>query len=237
MLPKIQNQTMGSTLKKETVAANIISDSHTKGMLAKTSNINYKPYKSAFCPRNPHSPFGDFPSTHLKMEKYPKPVPKPVFEDSIAALAISNLCFLFLESLLKYFQISDKVEGKKVGTGGAACTMNARKTLPTPPQQISGAFSKRPIPVSEFRRFYDRGDLPVKVGHTGSINKLVWEKKVETLDYHHYLPIFFDGLREKMYPYNFLSLMGTFELLETGPEDKIFYCIPQLIIPIKSRPF
>ena len=89
MLPKLQNQSPSMTLKKENVAANIISDSHIKGMLAKTANLNYKPYKSQFCPRNPHSPFGDFPTTHLKMEKYPKPVPKPIFEDSIAALAIS----------------------------------------------------------------------------------------------------------------------------------------------------
>lgn len=144
---------------------------------------------------------------------------------------------VFVSILKNGWILVDKVEGKKVGTGGAACTLNSKKTMPVPPMQISGAFAKRTIPVSEFRRFYDRGDLPVKVGHTGSINKLVWEKKVETLDYHHYLPIFFDGLREKMYPYNFLSLMGTFELLETGPEDKIFYCIPQLIIPIKSKPF
>ena len=33
------------------------------------------------------------------------------------------------------------------------------------------------------------------------------------LDYHHYLPIFFDGLREQFDPYRFLSLMGVNEML------------------------
>ena len=58
------------------------------------------------------------------------------------------------------------MEGKKKGNGGAACTLNVKRTFPTPPKQISGAFSKRSIPISEFGRFYDRGDLPVKVGHS-----------------------------------------------------------------------
>jgi hypothetical protein len=29
---------------------------------------------------------------------------------------------------------------------------------------------------------------------------------IEKLDYHHYLPIFFDGLREKEEPYRFLAV-------------------------------
>lgn len=56
---------------------------------------------------------------------------------------------------------------------------------------------------------------------------------MEELDYHHYLPIFFDGIREKADPYRFLSIMGTNELLERGGQ-KILPVIPQLIIPIKT---
>lgn len=58
-----------------------------------------------------------------------------------------------------------------------------------------GAYSKRNIPLSEFRRYYDRGDLPIKVDHQGSVNRIIWKIAPEQLDYHHYLPIFFDGLR------------------------------------------
>jgi len=39
------------------------------------------------------------------------------------------------------------------------------------------------------------------------------------------LPIFFDGLREKIDPYRFLSIMGTNDLLERG-ENKILPVIP-----------
>ena len=39
---------------------------------------------------------------------------------------------------------------------------------------------------------------------------------IEKLDYHHYLPIFFDGLREKEEPYRFLAVEGVFNMLEHG---------------------
>merc|ERR1711871_1671448 len=55
----------------------------------------------------------------------------------------------------------------------------------------------------------------------------------ELLDYHHYLPIFFDGLREREEPYRFLAIEGTFNLLAKGG-SKILPVIPQLIIPVKT---
>ena len=85
-----------------------------------------------------------------------------------------------------------------------------------------------------FSRFYDRGDLPLRVDHKGSTAKAYWKYPPEQLDYHHYLPLFFDGLREKMDPYRSLSIMGTSDLLDVGRE-KILPVIPQLIIPIKSK--
>jgi hypothetical protein len=63
--------------------------------------------------------------------------------------------------------------------------------------------------------------------------KLVWKVSVESLDYHHYLPIFFDGAREKFDPYRSFAILGTYDLLEKGG-NKILPVIPQLIIPIKS---
>ena len=60
-----------------------------------------------------------------------------------------------------------------------------------------------------------------------------WKVEPELLDYHHYLPIFFDGLREREEPYRFLAIEGTFNLLAKGG-SKILPVIPQLIIPIKT---
>jgi hypothetical protein len=54
------------------------------------------------------------------------------------------------------------------------------------------------------------------------------------LDYHPYLPIFFEGIREKQDPYRFLAVQGVFDMLEKGGA-KVLPVIPQLIIPIKSK--
>ena len=91
----------------------------------------------------------------------------------------------------------------------------------------------RPIPSSEFRRFYDRGDLPIAIEH-GPQNKIYWKIEVLKLDYHHYLPIFMEGIREKQDPYRFLAVQGVFDLLDKGGA-KVLPVIPQLIIPIKSK--
>lgn len=83
-----------------------------------------------------------------------------------------------------------------------------------------------------FRVFYERGDLPVQIFH-GSIGKLSWKVEVEKLDYHHYLPIFFDGLREKEDPYRFMAVTGVYDMLDRG-EGKILPVVPQLVIPLKT---
>jgi len=103
---------------------------------------------------------------------------------------------------------------------------------PSPPK--SGAFKKRANPPNTaFRTFYDRGDLPIQVEHKGVKNVISWKVDVEKLDYHHYLPIFFDGIREKEDPYRFLAIKGVEDMLKHG-NSKILPVIPQLIIPIKT---
>ena len=57
--------------------------------------------------------------------------------------------------------------------------------------------------------------------------------EIEKLDYHHYLPLFFDGLCETEHPYEFFARQGVHDMLEHGG-NKILPVIPQLIIPIKS---
>ncbi|CAL8296865.1 unnamed protein product, partial [Arctogadus glacialis] len=56
---------------------------------------------------------------------------------------------------------------------------------------------------------------------------------LESLDYQHYLPLFFDGLSETNHPYEFLARLGVHEMLEHG-DGKILPVIPLLIIPIRN---
>jgi len=218
MLPKVSG--IASTLspkeniRTQNVASKLITEDYLRLMLSKNENINYKPWKNMFSPRNPHSPFGDFPKSYLS-KSLASPKMGPVQETSHA------------QTMIKGFSSIGN------GMGGRSATLNPKKENFLPPAQISGAFNKRTIVVSEFRRFYDRGDLPIKVDHQGSISKTEWKISPEQLDYHHYLPIFFDGLREKIDPYRFLAIMGTYEMLEAGG-TKILPVIPQLIIPIKT---
>ena len=88
-------------------------------------------------------------------------------------------------------------------------------------------------PNTELRRFYERGDLPIQVDHGGVANRLAWKVEIQKLDFHHYLPIFFDGLREVEFPYAFVAEQGVMDMLEAGAH-KVLPVIPQLIIPLKT---
>lgn len=64
-------------------------------------------------------------------------------------------------------------------------------------------------------------------------NRLAWKVEIQKLDFHHYLPIFFDGLREEEMPYAFVAEQGILDMLEAGAH-KVLPVIPQLIIPMKT---
>ncbi|RLN26581.1 hypothetical protein BBJ28_00012107 [Nothophytophthora sp. Chile5] len=96
------------------------------------------------------------------------------------------------------------------------------------------AFRERSNPPdTSFRRFYERGDLPIQIDHGGVRNMVAWKVDITKLDFHHYLPIFFDGLREVEEPYAFLSEQGIKDML-INASAKVLPVIPQLIIPVKS---
>jgi len=86
---------------------------------------------------------------------------------------------------------------------------------------------------TEFRRFYDRGDIPVRLVHTTFKNAISWSVDPAVLDYQHYLPLFFDGLREKEEPYRFFARKGTWELLKHGG-TRVLQVIPQVVVPLKK---
>jgi hypothetical protein len=60
------------------------------------------------------------------------------------------------------------------GNGGKSTSLNIPKAQPLPQKPRAGAMNPRKIPVSEFRLFYDRGDLPVTIEH-GPQNKINWK--------------------------------------------------------------
>lgn len=197
-------------------AQNLATEDHLRKMLSKTGGPSYESGQK-YLPKNNHSPFGDFPSkdfviptrkiqTEFKMD--------PAHENSYAANA------------------PNRFVKKGNGSGGKTSSLNKGNDIPLVAPPRAGAYNKRVIPPSEFRRFYDRGDMPIAVSHGGT-NKIVWKVAVDQLDYHHYLPIFFDGLREKTDPYRFLAIQGVFDMLEHGG-NKVLPVIPQLIIPVKT---
>lgn len=182
----------------------------------------------AFLPKSSESPFGEFPQGYTK--------PKQDKTATLMASQKKNANILELRNHSPTLTSRNTMEWKtrKSGNGGASSSLLEGKKPPEAQKPIAGALARRAIPPTQFRKFYDRGDLPISIEHQGTGNVLHWKVSAEKLDYHHYLPIFFDGLREKEEPYRFMSVQGTFDLLEKG-KSKIVNCIPQLIIPIKSK--
>lgn len=106
-----------------------------------------------------------------------------------------------------------------------------KKNAGAPPS--AGAFKQREANPTNFRRFYERGDFPIALEHDTKGNKIAWKVEIEKLDYHHYLPLFFDGLCETGHPHEFFARQGVHDMLEHGGQ-KILPVIPQLIMPIKN---
>ncbi|XP_046827700.1 parkin coregulated gene protein homolog [Vespa velutina] len=90
----------------------------------------------------------------------------------------------------------------------------------------------RPKP-SAFRKFYERGIFPISLEKEGSGWKINWKVDILNLDFHYYLPLFFDGLTEEEQPYKFVVEQGISDMLDHGG-PKILPVLPQLIIPIKN---
>lgn len=174
-------------------------------------------------PKGQESPFGDFPAD------YTRPTPR----NQISSLKSLGAC------IMRTPRVSDEPSPrpaqlkKGTGKGGSMSSKSPRLETPRAEPPRAGAFERRAIAPSEFRRSYDRGDLPIQITHCGTSNKITWKVDIEKLDYHHYLPIFFDGIREKEDPYRFLSIEGSNNMLEKGG-SKILPVVPQLIIPIKT---
>ena len=101
------------------------------------------------------------------------------------------------------------------------------------PAPSAGAFKARPSEKTSFKKCYDRGDFPIALEHDTKGNKIAWKVEIERLDYHHYLPLFFEGLSDTSHPCEFFARQGVHDMLEHGG-NKVLPVIPQLIIPVKK---
>uniref|UniRef100_A0A8D0L856 Parkin coregulated n=1 Tax=Sphenodon punctatus TaxID=8508 RepID=A0A8D0L856_SPHPU len=109
----------------------------------------------------------------------------------------------------------------RLGSGSRSLLMRWLRSL-DPSNPTTGTLEERPATLGRgsctFIYLHQRNRPPVEI---------------EKLDYHHYLPLFFDGLCEMTFPYEFFARQGIHDMLEHGG-SKILPVIPQLIIPIKN---
>ncbi|CAH2991432.1 unnamed protein product [Chilo suppressalis] len=108
-----------------------------------------------------------------------------------------------------------------------------QKNVKVKPPPKCGVYDPQPPRPTMFRKCYQRGEFPVSIEFTNCGKKLGWKVPIEKLDFHHYLPMFFDGLAEGTYPFSFIVEQGINDLVTKG-SYKILPVVPQLIIPIKN---
>lgn len=107
--------------------------------------------------------------------------------------------------------------------------------LPAGVRKRQHVFEAKKNPATQFRRFYERGDLPISIKH-GTTPMVQWKVEPERLDYMFHLPIFFEGLLEIMEPYTVLAYQGLQDMLNAarGKEPSLIApTVPTLILPIK----
>ena len=79
-----------------------------------------------------------------------------------------------------------------------------------------------------------RSDFPILIEHGPTYNRIQWKVDIGQLEYHYYLPKFFEGITEKKEPYRFFAVQGVFDLLERGGH-KVVNVVPALIPSIRSN--
>jgi hypothetical protein len=190
-------------------ASLLLDDALTKIIHRDGSKGQKAQKKAGMIPCGNHSLFGDYPPDYMHPDPWnKKQMPR---SSSTPGIGCTNKDAAF------------------------SITQNCRALtagIPSAPGK-AGSTARRAVKPSEFRKFYDRGDLPIQIFHGAVGGKVAWKVDIDKLDYHHYLPIFFDGCREKEDPYRYLAVQGTYDMLDKGG-SKILPVVPQLIIPIKT---
>eukprot|EP00913_Durusdinium_trenchii_P035185 g32916.t1 len=118
---------------------------------------------------------------------------------------------LMCSGVMALSPVDGKFNGRMVAQGcwgtGPKKSGVFKKNLPKHISDKSKTFEAAEHPATQFRRYYERSDLPISVHH-GTSPSIDWKVEPERLDYIYLLPIFFDGLVERVSPYSFLAYRG-----------------------------
>ncbi|XP_058811719.1 parkin coregulated gene protein-like [Topomyia yanbarensis] len=88
---------------------------------------------------------------------------------------------------------------------------------------------------SLFRKFFLRGDIPISryYGPKAYQKFINWHVPPNKLMYQLYLPLFFDGLCERTFPYREFARHGVRDMIAAATEKQLLCCLPMLILPAK----
>lgn len=114
--------------------------------------------------------------------------------------------------------------------------LRAHSRLPPKQPPATNAFKLKAqkLVTTEFRREYDRGELPLYISLTGTKRQLAWKVHYGELNFFKFLPLFFEGIREKRDPLKFLARNGTRELLHYIDDRTLVECLPALMLHINA---
>ena len=132
------------------------------------------------------------------------------------------------------YSIGDDVLYRGTGNGGMTSSLLQPPSSPAAQRPRSASLQPRRIAPSSLRRLYDRSELPIRVEHTKGQLQIKWAVSADRIDLHRYLPVFFDGLREKEDPYRFFAVQGICDLVQANGH-RLSSVIPSLVAPIKGK--
>ncbi|KAH9076309.1 hypothetical protein Ae201684P_012795 [Aphanomyces euteiches] len=130
--------------------------------------------------------------------------------------------------------VSSRLKELQKSTKSSACKIRPSVKAPSNQTDKSPTAAPSPEKPKSTGAFKVRAIEKTKFCYFCAVRKVQWQVDITQIDYTHYLPLFFEGLREIDEPYKFLALNGTLDMLEKGG-DKPLSCIPHLVIPIKQN--
>jgi len=110
------------------------------------------------------------------------------------------------------------------------------KVLPKGVYDKQHVFEPKTAPSTNFRRFFERGDLPISVRHGGAVPGVEWKVEPDRLDYLYHLPLFFEGMLERTEPFSTMAYQGLQDLLNAAKNKQpslLAPCVAVVIVPLK----
>ena len=153
--PTTQHSPMG----KITAASNMITTDHLKKTLGRTHNGKpFYQYNNPMLPKNLDSPFGNF-SPGNRGSKRELVFGSPYKSSSRKTSPVGSP----LKQKENMMVNANRTLTKGMGVGGKSNSLRQPKLKLVPTAPMAGAQKTRWSMPSEFRRFYDRGDMPIAV--------------------------------------------------------------------------